>query len=264
MENNCDGSVIIAAEIDETGIREGIASLRSMLSSLAGYAHTISDDIGQAGRDAADTVPGTASLIHSSLISGLLSGRAGLASAVRSLLASAQSAASGSAGSFSSIGRNAVSGIIAGINGAAAGLWDTLRSLASRMLSTLKSALGIQSPSKLMRDTVGQNVGRGIRDGILGSLREVEEAAGAVRGAVSAGISGSESLAAAGDGMRRSARAAGGQITAQLYGSAGTAPVRTETRQTTENTFIFNKPVETPYAHAREIRCAMEELLYGT
>jgi hypothetical protein len=30
------------------------------------------------------------------------------------------------------------------------------------------------------------------------------------------------------------------------------------------NTFIFQKPVETPYRHAQAIRETMEEMLYGT
>ena len=67
---------------------------------------------------------------------------------------------------MASIGSNIVSGIVSGVSNAAGALYSTLSSLASNALSAAKSALGINSPSKVFRDTVGISIPEGIAVGV--------------------------------------------------------------------------------------------------
>lgn len=67
---------------------------------------------------------------------------------------------------WSSIGTNIVTGIIQGINGASFWLMAALTALAQKALAAAKAALGIKSPSKVMRDQVGRWIPAGIAEGI--------------------------------------------------------------------------------------------------
>ncbi|WP_344098588.1 hypothetical protein, partial [Nocardiopsis tropica] len=67
---------------------------------------------------------------------------------------------------FKSIGRDIVTGIVNGVSGAAGRLYSSLRDLASNALDAAKNALGISSPSKLMRDQVGRWIPEGISAGL--------------------------------------------------------------------------------------------------
>lgn len=65
-----------------------------------------------------------------------------------------------------SIGRNIVQGLWNGISGAAGWLYSKVASFATGILDGMKSALGIHSPSRVMRDIVGKNIVLGIGKGI--------------------------------------------------------------------------------------------------
>lgn len=79
-------------------------------------------------------------------------------------------------GKMVSIGRNMVQGIINGITGAAGALISKMKSLATSALNAAKSALGIHSPSRIMRDVVGKNIVLGISDGIYKNKTNVTDA----------------------------------------------------------------------------------------
>lgn len=64
-----------------------------------------------------------------------------------------------------SIGRNIVQGLWNGISGAAGWLYSKVASFATGILDGMKSALGIHSPSRVMRDIVGKNIVLGIGTG---------------------------------------------------------------------------------------------------
>ena len=70
---------------------------------------------------------------------------------------------------WSSVGANICSGIQSGINRGWSWLSSTVSNLASSLLRTAKSALGIHSPSRLFRDEIGENVGLGWAEGIEGT-----------------------------------------------------------------------------------------------
>ena len=67
---------------------------------------------------------------------------------------------------WSGVGQNICSGIQSGINRGWSWLSSTVSNLASSLLRSAKSALGIHSPSRLFRDEVGENIGLGWAEGI--------------------------------------------------------------------------------------------------
>lgn len=70
---------------------------------------------------------------------------------------------------WSGVGQNICSGIQSGINRGWSWLSSTVSNLASSLLRSAKSALGIHSPSRLFRDEVGENIGLGWAEGIEGT-----------------------------------------------------------------------------------------------
>ena len=205
------------------------------------------------------------------LTTGLGGGSGRVGSSMRAVLNGALGVAEGLLPRFSGIGTQVISGIISGIQGSAVSLWNTLRALASNMLNTLKGALGIQSPSRVMREEVGAQIGAGIAQGMLDSRRDVAAAAQtlAADAALTAEYGTTEVLGAAG-AMVRSASTPSGMRMSRIghVGGAGHAGGQNASEHRGAavlggNTFMFQKPVETPYRHAQAIRETMEELLYG-
>ena len=67
---------------------------------------------------------------------------------------------------WSGVGSNITSGIGSGIDSGWSWLKNKVSSLATSLLDKAKSALGIHSPSRLFRDTIGLNIGLGVGEGI--------------------------------------------------------------------------------------------------
>lgn len=67
---------------------------------------------------------------------------------------------------WGSIGKNLIEGIASGITGAAGKIADAAKNAAKRAYESAKEFLGINSPSKLMRDEVGKFIPAGIAEGI--------------------------------------------------------------------------------------------------
>lgn len=72
-------------------------------------------------------------------------------------------------GRMKSIGSSIVSGIIDGVTGAAGRLFSSLRNLATNALNAAKNALGINSPSKVFKEIIGEGIVEGIAKGIYDS-----------------------------------------------------------------------------------------------
>lgn len=82
------------------------------------------------------------------------------------------------AGAFSGIaqvGRDIVNGLVSGLSPAP--VINKMKEIASGALNAVKSFLGIHSPSRVMRDQVGKNIGYGMADGIEASTRSVVKSA---------------------------------------------------------------------------------------
>src|SRR5690606_35728717 len=67
---------------------------------------------------------------------------------------------------FTSIGVQAMAGLNIGLNSGRGRVMATARNIANSVASTMKSALRIKSPSRLMRDDVGKEVPAGLAVGI--------------------------------------------------------------------------------------------------
>ena len=137
------------------GIRTAITSLPGVLRSAGQAALNALQSINWAGAGTAicnfihNAIAGAGGLILSALRAV---GTQGL-NAFRSI-------------NWASVGRDIISGIVRGISGAASSLYSKMTSIASSALSTAKSALGINSPSRAFRDQVGRWIPAGVARGI--------------------------------------------------------------------------------------------------
>lgn len=74
------------------------------------------------------------------------------------------------------LGKNIVDGIARGIANFGSAIWNNLKGAVSGAWEKAKNFLGISSPSRLMRDTVGAMIPKGIAVGIEANTDEVTEA----------------------------------------------------------------------------------------
>lgn len=88
------------------------------------------------------------------------------------------------------LGKQIVEGIKKGINNAKEGLKNSAKGLANGVVSSLKNAFGIHSPSKLMKQEIGINIGLGVIEGIDETKRDVAKA----MNSIGAGITGNMGL----------------------------------------------------------------------
>jgi phage-related protein len=76
-------------------------------------------------------------------------------------------------GSFYNCGKNIVQGIWDGIANTSNWLYNKVKSFAANILNNIKKALGIHSPSRVMRDEVGKYMAQGIGVGFEDELQNV-------------------------------------------------------------------------------------------
>lgn len=75
-----------------------------------------------------------------------------------------------------SLGTNIISGIVSGIWGMASAIGNALMNIARSAWQSIKSFFGIASPSKLMRDTIGKYIPMGMAEGIDENAKFVTDA----------------------------------------------------------------------------------------
>lgn len=71
------------------------------------------------------------------------------------------------------VGKNIVTGIGNGIKNAASGLWNGVKKVGSGIVNGFKSFFGIHSPSRLMRDEIGEMLPPGIENGIVAATPDL-------------------------------------------------------------------------------------------
>lgn len=86
-------------------------------------------------------------------------------------------------------GKELIAGLWEGIKNSGEWIKTKLKTWVGDVTKFLKNLFGIASPSKLMEDEVGMNIGSGIASGILKSIKLVEDAMGDVDHAVSMAVS---------------------------------------------------------------------------
>ncbi|MFD0329751.1 hypothetical protein ACFQZC_20045 [Streptacidiphilus monticola] len=123
-----------------------------------------------------------------------------IGSAIGSGLSKAWTAVKDIGSKFLSIGASIVEGIINGVENAASSLFSSLKNLASGALNAAKSALGINSPSKVFASVVGVSIPEGIAKGVddhaMVAHNAVKKMTAALPTSASASFTGSTKLAA--------------------------------------------------------------------
>src|SRR5690625_4747590 len=104
---------------------------------------------------------------------GIEDGTNNVVNAAKKTLQSTINSFSGIKGQFTSIGSNAMLGLNAGLNAGRSRVMATARSIANSVASTMKAALEIRSPSRLMRDEIGKMIPEGLAIGIEDNTRAV-------------------------------------------------------------------------------------------
>lgn len=83
-----------------------------------------------------------------------------------------------------SMGKNIITGIWNGIKEKFNSVKDWCTQIKDKFMNGLKDALGIHSPSTVMRDEVGTNITEGISEGMTQKQNVVEKAAGTIKDAI--------------------------------------------------------------------------------
>ena len=108
-----------------------------------------------------------------SLIKGLGNAAPSLISGAAQLLQNVVTAAKNI--NWAQVGRDIVNGLINGIGAMGSALWSAARNIARSALSAIKGALGIRSPSKVMRDEVGKWIPAGVAVGIEANTKPLTD-----------------------------------------------------------------------------------------
>ncbi|MBQ3065666.1 MAG: hypothetical protein IJC98_05465 [Clostridia bacterium] len=267
-----DGKVIIAAALDDSGLTEGIARMKELLQSLRSYAATqyrgMRSDASTSGNALIQQMSLTASRMVSSLGNGLIGGTVSVRGAASSMMSGILSELSLGTKGFSEIGAGIITSMVRGIRDSAEVLWQTVQALSSDMIAKLKDTFGIQSPSKVMRDEIGMQLGYGLAEGIFAARRAVGTAMDALSESVLIWDP-AISMRAGSLGLQQHASSHTLQATQMLpplrqsLSVSDTGSARSVGGGVVGNTFVFNQPIQTPYGHARAIKNTMEAMLYG-
>lgn len=169
-----------------------INAIKSVISSVMNGIKSVMTSIWNAIKSVTSSVWNGIKSVVSSVASGIRSIVSSMMSSVRSVFSSGWSAAksitsSGIQGaanivrsvasSMVSAGRNFVMGFVNGIRGAIGAAASAAASMARAAMSSAKAALGIHSPSRVMRDEVGYYVAAGMAVGMRDNADLVQKAA---------------------------------------------------------------------------------------
>ncbi|GFZ32569.1 hypothetical protein CSC2_30950 [Clostridium zeae] len=156
-----------------------------------------------------------------------------------------------------SIGENIVKGIWDGISGMAGWIAGKVGSFASGVIDGFKSALGIHSPSRVMRDIVGINIVKGIGVGIDYQMPDLNKNISSNLDSLTNRMRAVVSL----ETYRNSANAINSSDY-KVSSEAGQGVTNNNDNGVTQN-ITFNNPVSTPSETARAIKRVGRELAFG-
>ena len=169
-----------------------INAIKSVISSVMNGIKSVMTSIWNAIKSVTSSVWNGIKSVVSSAASGIRSVVSSMMSSVRSVFSSGWSAAKSVtssgihgaanivrsvASSMVSAGRNFVMGFVNGIRGAIGAAASAAASMARAAMSSAKAALGIHSPSRVMRDQVGFYVAAGMAVGMRDNADMVQKAA---------------------------------------------------------------------------------------
>lgn len=159
--------------------------LSNVISNVASWVGEMASNAQQAGSQFLQNVvnfiqqlPGQIASFLSSVISNVASWASQMISAAVNMasqfVSSVMNGLASLPGQVVSIGSQVVQGIWSGISGAAGWLYDQVAGFVGGIVDGAKAALGIASPSKVMRDEVGQHIPTGLAEGIDKNAYKVE------------------------------------------------------------------------------------------
>ncbi len=169
-----------------------INAIKSVISSVMNAIKSVMTSVWNAIKSVTSSVWNGIKSVVSSVASGIRSVVSSMMSSVRSVFSSGWNAAKSVtssgihgaanivrsvASSMVSAGRNFVMGFVNGIRGAIGAAASAAASMARAAMSSAKAALGIHSPSRVMRDQVGYYVAAGMAVGMRDNADMVQKAA---------------------------------------------------------------------------------------
>lgn len=206
--------------------QEGMKLVRSIASGIGGAVGTAVSAITSVGSAIVNfvmTIPGRVLSIGHNIVSflgnAISSGIGTITSAASSIGTGIINTLTSIPGKVISIGSNVIHGIWNGISNAKDWLFQQVQNIGGGIVDTIKGALGIHSPSRVMRDQVGKNIVLGLAEGLNRYSSFAEKAAAGLGVGVEAAF-GSPSLAVAG-----AAPASGSNVTFNLYYTGDTPDV---------------------------------------
>ena len=170
-------SVINAIKSVITSVMNAIRSvMTSVWNGIKSVTSSVWSGIRSVVTSVINSIRSTVSSIMNSIKSVFSSGWNTVKSVTSSSIHGAANVVRSVAGGMASAGSNFVMGFVRGITGAIGSAVQAAANMAKRALRAAKSALGIHSPSRVMRDEVGYYVTEGMAVGILGNIRSVSQA----------------------------------------------------------------------------------------
>lgn len=155
-------------------------AIRSVMTSIWNGIKSVTSSVWSGIRSVVTSVingiRSTVSSIMNSIKSVFSSGWNTVKSVTSSGIHGAANVVRGVAGGMVSAGSNFVMGFVRGITGAIGSAVQAAANMARQALNAAKAALGIHSPSRVMRDQVGYYVTEGMAVGILGNIKSVSHA----------------------------------------------------------------------------------------
>ena len=189
--------------------RNIITLFKNGITSMVGAAKSAGDGIFNSIRSAIQNLPQTLANIGKSAVNSLSGGISGMIGSAKSaamgilngivssvaalpskLLTLAKNAIQGIVKAFkgeswSNIGKNIITGIASGITGSVGRIVSAAKNAVREAYEAAKDFLGINSPSKLMRDMIGKNMIAGFESGIISETPKLEKtSAGSAQKAV--------------------------------------------------------------------------------
>lgn len=140
------------------------------------------------------------------------------ANAARNFASKITSGLAGLPGKMVSVGGQIIQGIVSGLNPAA--ITARMKEIASGALSTVKSFLGIHSPSRVMRDQVGKMISAGVAKGIAADASLAAKAAANMAGDVVTAAEGNTATIPLGFDLQRAAGALDSVSTVDILGES--------------------------------------------
>ena len=167
------------------GVRSVITSvmngIKSVMTSIWNGIKSVTSSVMSGIRSVVSSGMSSVRSVVSSMMSAVRSAFSAGWNAARSVTSSGINAAvnvvRSAASSMASAGRNFVMGFVNGIRGAIGAAASAAASMARAAMSSAKAALGIHSPSRVMRDEVGFYVAAGMAVGMRDNADMVQKAA---------------------------------------------------------------------------------------